>query len=249
MNSYDFKCYFSIFILNIKYFYYKKAKLDYAGDYKDPKNNLRHIVIPIPEFMKTKLGFHGHKNSSSKKIPNELRVSTRSTSIMPTSNSYGYQQNFQHYESRDLFSAIPYSHRTATPIAQDLSNMPVPAALSTYNRQLSIQQHHRRENSSLGLTRNSFSSTIQQEAVVDVNGRPPVRRSETPDILALFAPKPNQIIEMRQGSSMSSSSSTKRRSKSESKSKEYRRQHRLSESSANRVILQGSPRSNDEIDA
>jgi hypothetical protein len=205
-------------------------KLPYARDYRDP-NSLRHIVIPIPDFMKTKLGFskknktHNElrggvrgnpiQSSASLSLPQNTQVSSKSK--YPVQANFNYQQ--QESESfRDFFSSIHYNQ---TP---DYSKRPYTSSLASATNVTSILSH----NNTLGKAATNEDLNYNRS-----------RRSQTPDILALFAPRAETVIELKQSNSTVKSHS--KLSSSSQRTKEH-------SPSSHRVVLQGTSSYN-EIDA
>lgn len=111
-----------------------KGSLDYPGVYKDPRK-LRHIVIPIPEFMKTKLGGFSASRLKSNKThttttnnddnddsdyynsKNNQRRQRASSNSTRSTNTTAYAASYQqqdHTGSRDFFTTMPpHSNRAA----------------------------------------------------------------------------------------------------------------------------------------
>ena len=206
----------------------RDPRLAYASEYKNVKS-LRHIIVPIPEFMRTQLGF-----SKKKSKINELNaMSTQNQSggsqvayNRPQSNvnqeifiSQSSKSDYQ--DQKNVFSSIPYSPPSST--------------MNDARR----SSHHfippkPRNNISFIDTTASNVGLLPQSGIMknylpskeDVDSM--YRRRSTPDILASFKPDPNTVIRQQDKPKKSSSRSS---SRTKSPEKSERSGRRMSENS------------------
>ena len=157
----------------------KESNLEYAGEFKDPKK-LRHIVIPIPEFMKTKLGGFSttatriksnkthHRNDEATnddyyQTDRRNRAGSNSTRSTNTGSGYQYQQQDANH-NRDLFSSMSANNREST------ENVRVSTIATTayLHRQVTASGGGQRRDNSAPLTVINTTSAYKE---VQNNGR------------------------------------------------------------------------------
>ncbi len=83
---------------------------EYASEYKNVKS-LRHIIVPIPDFMRTQLGF----NKKSKKLQlEELGKTDKHTHRISLNKNDFNQQDYDVGKKVNSFSALPFSPTSTT---------------------------------------------------------------------------------------------------------------------------------------
>jgi hypothetical protein len=198
---------------------------EYASEYKDVKS-LRHIIVPIPDFMRTQLGF----NKKSKKA----QLEDMSKSVNKPSSSVKYDYNQQDYDVNKRingFSAIPYSPTSVTNDADQFSN----SSRNYHKRAVSSRSPSRTNNISI-IDGNYKIRSHSPSDSMDTRSTNTTRRNsgnETPDILASFKPDPNMVIKetpMRKTRSSSRQKSPEKYDRSDVRSSD-RTQRRRSEDS------------------
>ncbi|CAF0833054.1 unnamed protein product [Brachionus calyciflorus] len=127
--------------------------LSYASEAKNQKS-YRHVIIPIPDFMRTTLG--GYKKEKSIDITE------------PARDRYNFQES-----QRNLFSSISQNSVLNT----------------TPNSTRSLREERREIRRDISPLKNQ-RDLIQDRNIEVVNKR---ERSDSTDILALFAPGPNTV--------------------------------------------------------
>jgi hypothetical protein len=196
---------------------------EYASEYKDVKS-LRHIIVPIPDFMRTQLGF----NKKNKKA----QLEDISKNVHKQSSSVKYDYNQQDYDVNKRvngFSSIPYS----------------PTSVNDDQTSSGSRNYHKRSVPSRSPSRNNNISIIDTSQAnyrirsqsptdsVDTRSTNTTRRnsSGTPDILASFKPDPNIVIKETPMRKTRSSSRQKSPDRSDLRSAD-RSQRRRSEDSS-----------------
>ena len=200
---------------------------EYASEYKNVKS-LRHIIVPIPDFMRTQLGF----NKKSKKAQlEEISKSERHVHKHST-NKYDYsQQDYDTGKRVNGFSSIPYSPTSnVTPENQFTSSR-------NYHKRAVLSRSPSRTNNISIVDSSQSGYKLRSQSPADsietrsTNSR---RRSDTPEILASFKPDPNMVIKetpMRKTRSSSRQKSPDKYERSDLRSAD-RSQRRRSEDSS-----------------
>jgi hypothetical protein len=177
---------------------------EYASDYKNTAN-LRQIIVPIPEFMRTKLGF-GKKHHPTR------NVGDLDSSIQPTMTSADQDHHAIHISTlkSPKYPNIDFqSHSNGQLQPQQTLNITQHNSggrrLSTVSSAVNEQQQFA---SGLRMYQNqeattSLTSTKPRSTSMRSHGPP--QRSETPDILAMFAPNPSTVVHIEKQQQRSSS--------------------------------------------
>lgn len=173
-------------------------QLSYASDYKNSKS-LRHVIIPIPDFMRTTLGFN-KKN----KQPLEEEGTTAGYNSNRTNIFNSIQQ--QDTNQKNIFSSIPLNAATPVPASARVYNTPAQSSRSNKQEKVNLAMH------SSYYENQQKISTIDNQGSLEIKNYLPnhrdlpvinnrIERNHTPDILALFAPQPDTVIQMKKSRS------------------------------------------------
>jgi hypothetical protein len=162
---------------------------DYASDYKHG-SNMKQIIVPIPEFMRTKLGFakkaHGqHLNCSGANCPNcpiplALTLNTNDHHSIHISTLKSPKYPNMDYQSHHGGMPTPQQTLNMTGGGRRLSTV---SSAVTINEQLNGLRVSQNMQEAASASVKSRSSNVRKQ-----------HRSETPDILAMFAPNPSTVV-------------------------------------------------------
>jgi hypothetical protein len=160
------------------------TSLPYPRDFKN--GDLKHIIVPIPEFMRTKLGFP----KKTIRTVNETQYNVKTSNDEKTVYQFGQDTHAIHIKTikSPKYANQEYQKQKSSTFANQNS---------LHVRQGSI---HITEKLSQ-LQEPNLAVQKQQQKV----------RSETPEILAMFAPNPSTVVSI-DGAGRSKSSSSRRKS-------------------------------------
>ena len=194
---------------------------EYASDYKNVAN-LRHIIVPIPEFMRTKLGFNKknqqHQHSSSdKKTTADNHDAPNSMQINPL-KSLKYASG---HAASDRPRRRSLRDREAPPVVWSAAAAAAHAASAAQAAAAAAAMLASNNSSAGGVNNKSYQSMYHSNSLSTVNAAPEVQRSETPHILAMFAPAPNTVVHIDKQRSRGGASGSRRSNKQRSSSTDY----------------------------
>jgi hypothetical protein len=189
----------------------KDAHLSYASNYKSSKN-LRHIIVPIPDFMRTQLGYGNTKSVGigDESVETDVKSSLSSSAVAPEKVMLDSKPNKKTTSgSAHLLPPLMISHQNNTiePTMLDESRA---KSSNNYNHHLNSQHYNNNKisiiNENVDMIMPSQTNTLvknflpsEREAIrMSVNARNAIgnrslmNRSESPEILDMFKPKSAQ---------------------------------------------------------
>lgn len=172
------------------------SSLEYVRDVHQ-STNLRHIIVPIPEFMRTKLGFTNKKVAGNSTVASRNNLTenteyseeteTRQLSLQINTPKQAKFANADIQQQDINISTISHTQHHYVQQPQYSMNLPVMIGGGPKTAQPTYS----------GSNGNVRGNLVINNKITTSNQHSYSRnRSETPEILAMFAPNPNTVVQI-----------------------------------------------------